>query len=196
MKISNGLNNQKPTDILKKDHRIIKDIIKILESCAMSLDERGKCDSDILKGSMNLIKNFTHKYHRRTEEGVLFKMAEKKDAPWGAVNIGSMLREHEESAEHVRHLADLLRESVNGGIINKKSRKAVIKNLYAYSSLLSGHLLQEEKILYPMIESLLTIQEKKNILQSFRRLEEEMKEIGDKERYANSIKEYKKRLEI
>lgn len=189
-------NNQKPTDILKKDHKIIKDIIKILESCAGSLDECGKCELDILKGSMNLIKSFTHKYHRRTEESVLFKIIEKKEMLWGAVNIGSLLREHEEGAEQVRRLADLLSESVNGGILSKKNKKTVIKYLYAYSSLLGSHLLQEEKILYPMIESLLTNQEKKNILQSFERLEQEMKEVGDKERYINTIKEYKKRLEI
>lgn len=196
MKISNGQKNQKPTEILKKDHKIIKDIIKILVACAGALEEGGKCDLGILNGSMGLIKNFNHKYHRRTEESVLFKIAEKKESPWGGVNISSMLREHEEGAEHVRRVADLLRESVEKGISSKKTRKAVIKNIYAYSSLLGSHLVQEEKILYPMIESLLTKQEKKNILQSFERLNQEMKEVGDKERYANSIKEYKKRLGI
>lgn len=196
MKISNGLKNQKPTEALKKDHKVIKDIIKILEACAILLEKGENCDLDILNGSMNLIKNFTHKYHRRTEESVLFKIAGKKSALWGAINISSMLREHEEGAEQVRRVADLLRESVSGGISGKKAKKAVIKNIYAYSSLLGSHLLQEEKTLYPIIESMLTSQEKKNILQSFERLEREMKEIGDKERYANSIKEYKKKLGI
>jgi len=190
------MNNLKPTEVLKRDHKIIKDIIKILEACAGLLEECGKCDMDILNGSMNLIRNFTHKYHRRTEESVLFKIAGKKEALWGAVNISSMLREHEEGSEQVRKMADFLRESVENGISNKKTIKTVIKNLYAYSSLLGSHLVQEEKILYPVIESLLTKQEKKNILQSFERLEQEMKEIGDKERYANLIKEYKKRLEL
>jgi hemerythrin-like domain-containing protein len=190
------MNDQKPTEVLKKDHKIIKDIIKILETCAGSLEEGGKCNLEILNGSMNLIKNFNHKYHRRTEESVLFKIAEKKDTPWGTVNIGALLREHEEGAEQVRRVADLLRESVALGISNKKSKKAVVKNLYAYSFLLGSHLLQEEKILYPLIENLLTNQEKKNILQSFQRLDQEMKEIGDKERYSNSIKDYKKRLAV
>lgn len=194
----NNHNNkvQKPSDILKKDHKIIKDIIKVLESCAGSLYDGGKCDLGILNGSMNLIKNFIHKYHRRAEESVLFKIAEKKEALWSGGNIRSMLREHEEGAEQVRKIADLLKESVSAGISNKKAKKAVVKNLYAYSSLLGSHLLQEEKTLYPMIESLLTRQERKNILQSFERLEQEMKEIGDKERYVNLIKEYKKRLEL
>lgn len=187
---------QKPTDVLKKDHKIILDVIKVLESCAMSLDKCGKCNLDILKGSMNLIKNFNHKYHRRAEESVLFKIAEKKEAPWGAANIGSILREHEEGAEQVRRLADLLRESVNDGISTKKTKRAVVKNIYAYSSLLGSHLLMEEKNLYPIIESLLTNQEKNNILQSFERLNQGMKEVGDKGRYIDLIKEYKKRLEI
>lgn len=191
-----NIKTQKPTDILKKDHKIIKDIIKVLEACAGSLEKGGKCDLDILNGSMNLIKNFNHKYHRRTEESVLFKIAEKKEAPWSGGDLSSIIREHEEGAEQVRRVADLLRESVAAGISNKKSKKAVVKNLYAYSSLLGSHLMQEEKTLYPVIESLLTNQEKKNILQSFERLAQEMKEIGDKERYADSIKEYKKRLAI
>jgi len=191
-----NMNIQKPTEVLKKDHKIIKDIVKILEACANSLRESGKCDLDILNGSMSLIKNFTHKYHRRMEESVLFKIAEKKALPWSAGNINSLLYEHEEGAEQVRRMADLLNESVKNGLAGKKSRKAVFKNIYAYSSLLSSHLTQEEKILYPIIESLLSNQERKNILQSFKRLEQEMKEIGDKERYASIIKEYKKRLRI
>ncbi|MBU3924954.1 hemerythrin domain-containing protein [Patescibacteria group bacterium] len=190
------MKNQKPTDILKKDHKVISDIIKILEACANSLEEGGKCDLDILNGSMNLIKNFTHKYHRRTEESVLFKIAEKKAAPWGARNISSMLREHEEGAEQVRRVADLLRESVSGGISSKKSKKAVIKNIYAYSFLLGSHLMQEEKILYPTIESLLASQERKNIMKSFERLNYEMSEVGDKDRYRNLIKKYKEKLGI
>lgn len=187
---------QRPTDILKKDHKVIKDIIKILEACANSLYDGGKCDLNVLNGSMDLIKNFTHKYHRRTEESVLFKIAEKKETPWGGGNINSMLREHEEGAEQVRNIADTLKDSVEKGISTRKTQKTIAKNLYAYSSLLASHLLQEEKTLYPMIESLLTKQEKKNILQSFKRLEQEMNEIGDKERYANSIKEFKKKLLI
>lgn len=188
------MSNQKPTEALKKDHKVIKDVIKVLELCACSLEEKGKCDSDILKGSMNLIKYFNHKYHRRMEEQVLFRIASKKAAPWGFVNIGSLIREHEEGAEQVRRLADILGDSVANGISNKKSQKAVIKNIYAYSSLLASHLLLEEKALYPVIESVLTNQEKKNILQSFDQLNQEMSEIGDKDRYSSIIKDYKKRL--
>lgn len=193
-------NNQKPTEILKKDHKIIKNIIKILEACAYSLEEgNGKCDVEILNGSMNLIKYFTHKYHRRMEESALFKVAEKKSAPWIGGSVSSLLREHEEGAEQVRHMADILRESVVRGDFNKNNKKAkkiVIKNIYAYSALLGSHLIQEEKILYPIIESLLTNQEKKNLSESFERLRQEIKEIGDNDRYTNIIKKYKKRLEI
>lgn len=186
----------KPTDILKKDHKLIKNIIKMLEACADALREGRQCDLDILNGSMNLIKNFNHKYHRRMEESVLFKLAEKKRTPWGAGSVGSLLYEHEEGAEQVRRLADFLRESVAKGITGKKERKAVFKNIYAYSSLLGSHLLQEEKVLYPMIENLLTKQERENVLRSFERLAHEMKEIGDKERYESLIKDYKKKLGI
>lgn len=192
---------QDPTDILKKDHKVIKDIIKVLEACARSLGEggNGKCNPTILKGSMNLIKYFNHKYHRRMEESALFKVAEKKSAPWSGGSIVSLLSEHEAGAEQVRRMADILRESVASGDFdkkNKKTKKIIIKNIYAYSALLGSHLTQEEKILYPLIESLLTNQEKKNLSKSFERLRQEIKEIGDKDRYANIIREYKNKLEI
>lgn len=191
---------QKPTDILKKDHKVIKDIIKVLEACACSLEEggSGKCDAGILKGSMNLIKHFNHKYHRRMEESALFKVAEKKSAPWSGGSISSLLSEHEAGAEQVRRVADILRESVANSDFdknNKKTKKIIIKNIYAYSALLGSHLMQEEKTLYPVIENLLTTQEKQNLSKSFERLRQEIKEIGDNDRYANIIKEYKKKLE-
>lgn len=196
MAISNRSKDQKPTDILKKDHKVINDIIKILEVCAKALEEGNSCDLDMLKGCMNLIKYFNHKYHRRMEESVLFKIAEKKPLLWNGGNVSPALYEHKEGAEQVRRVADLLRESVSGGISGKKSKKIIIKNIYAYSSLLGSHLLQEEKVLYPMIESLLTSQERKNIMKSFERLRHEMSEVGDKDCYRNIIKRYKKRLGI
>lgn len=190
---------QKPTDILKKDHGVIKNIIIILEACAKRLEDGKEYNPSILKSSMNLIKYFTHKYHRRTEESALFKIAEKKSMPWSGGSISSLLYEHEAGAEQVRRMADILRESVASGDFdksNKKAKKIIIKNIYAYSSLLGSHLTQEEKTLYPIIESLLTNQEKRNLSKSFERLRQEMKEIGDNDRYANVIKEYKKKLEI
>jgi len=190
------MHHQNPTDILKKEHRIIEDIIKILEACAKILEENKKLDSDILQGSVDLIKNFTHKYHRRKEESVLFKIIGQKTMLWGLGDIAPLLYEHEEGSEYVRNLAVLLADAVKNGVVGKKAKKAVIKNIYGYSALLSSHLLQEEKKLYPLAESLLSKQERENVLQSFEALENEMIMVGDKERYENLIKDYKKRLDI
>lgn len=187
---------QKLSDMLKKEHRIIEDIIKILEACAKRLEENKKLDMDILTGSVDFIKNFTHKYHRRKEESVLFKIIGRKTMLWGLGDIAPLLYEHEEGSEFVRNMAGLLEEAVQNGVAGKRAKKAVIKNIYGYSALLSSHLLQEEKKLYPLAESLLSKQERENVLHSFEMLENEMVEVGDRERYENLIKDYKKRLNI
>lgn len=185
---------KKPTDILKKDHRAINNVIKILELCAKRLEENKNLDSDILQGSIDLIKNFVHKYHRRKEESVLLKIIGKKTMLWGLGDIAPLLYEHDEGAEYVRSAAEELENSVKKGTKDKKSKKALLKNIYGYSSLLSSHLFQEEKKLYPMIEMVLTKQERENIVRSFEYLDNAMVKIGDKERYNNLIKDYKKRL--
>lgn len=192
----NNIKNQKPTDILKKEHRIIEEIIKILEACAKRIKENKKLDTDILKGSIDLIKNFTHKYHRRKEESVLFKIIGRKTVLWGLGDIAPLLYEHEEGSEFVRNMAGLLADAVKNGIVGKRAKKAVVKSIYGYSALLSSHLLQEEKNLYPLAESILSKQERENVLHSFEMLENEMIMVGDKERYENLIKDYKKRLDI
>lgn len=189
------MNSQKPTDILKKEHKTIKDIIRILETCAKDLDgNRKKVDLSILQGSVELIKNFNHKYHRRKEENVLFKIIGQKNVLWGMGDVDPLLYEHDEEAQYVRKLADLLDEAVKGGIDNKKAREAIIKNIRNYCSSLSSHLEKEEKNLYPVAESLLDNQQRENILQSFEELENEMATVGDKERYENRIKDYMNKL--
>lgn len=188
---------QKPIDILRKEHKFIREIIKILEGSARNIEENGKIDPEILKGTINLIKNFTHKYHRRKEDGVLFKVAEsKREMAWIAGNIIPYLREHDEGAEYVRNLAVELEEAVKKGITDKKSKKIILKNIYGYAALLASHMLQEEKTLYPRIEAILNKQEQENILKSFKQLEDGMAAVGDKERFENMIKEYKKKLGI
>lgn len=190
------MKNQKPTEVLKKDHKIIADIIKILEGCAKKIEKEENLDPDILKGSIDLIKNFTHKYHRRKEETVLFKIAGRKKILWGLSNMNVLLHEHEESAEYVRKIAGMLDAGIKNGVKDKKAKKAMLKNLYGYSALLSSHILEEEKKIYPVIENVLSSQEKENIVRSFKLLEDEMARVGDKERYENLIKDYKKRLDI
>jgi regulator of cell morphogenesis and NO signaling len=190
------MNSQKLSDVLKKEHRIIEDIIKILEACAKRLEENKKLDIEILTGSVDLIKNFTHKYHRRKEESVLFKIIGRKTVLWGLGDIAPLLYEHEEGAEYVRSLAGLLTDAIKSGIASKRAKRSVIKNIYGYNALLSSHLLQEEKKLYPLAERILSNQERENVLRSFKMLEDEMITVGDKQRYENLIKDYKKRLDI
>ncbi len=188
---------QKPIDFLKKEHKFIREIVKILEASARNIEESGKIDTEILNGAINLIKNFTHKYHRRKEEGVLFKMAEnKREMAWVGNGVVSYLREHEEGAEYVRALAEELEESVKKGGADKKSRRLILKNIYGYAALLSSHMLQEEKTLYPRIEAILSKQEQENILKSYKQLYDDMVAAGDKERFANMIREFKKKLGI
>ncbi len=188
---------QKPADVLRKEHKFIGEIIKILEGSARSIEESGKIDPEILEGTINLIKNFTHKYHRRKEEGVLFKVAEnKREMTWIASDIIPFLREHDEGAECVRHLAASLDEAIKKGGTDKKSRKTLLKNIYGYAALLSSHMLHEEKVIYPRIEAILNKQEQENILRSFRQLEDGMAAVGDKERFENMVREYKKKLNI
>lgn len=196
-KNNNNNNVRKPIDFLRKEHKFIREIIKILEASARNMEESGKIDREILNGAINLINNFTHKYHRRKEEGVLFKMAEnKREMAWVGGGIIPYFREHEEGAEYVRALARELEETVKKGVADKKSRKLIVKNIYGYAALLSSHMLQEEKTLYPRIEAVLNKQEQENILKSYKELYNEMIAVGDKERFENMVKEYKKKLGI
>lgn len=187
---------QKPTDILKKEHKIIRDIIKILEVCARKIEEGKEVDFEILRKNIDSIKTFTHKYHRRKEEGVLYRIVGEKKLLWGVDDVTSLLYEHDAGAEHIRNLATTLENLVKRGVSDKKAKKAFLKNIYGYVSLLSAHFLQEEKVIYPIIERILSNREQENILKSFERLEEEMVNVGDKDRYENMIKEYKKKLDI
>ncbi|MBU3965564.1 hemerythrin domain-containing protein [Patescibacteria group bacterium] len=187
------MRHQKPTDVLKADHKTIKDIINILNTCAIMIKERKKIDPGILKEAVSLVNNFTHRYHRRKEESVLFKIMARKGSltGLGLNNVATMINEHDEGAVYVRKLAALLKDSVNYKVFHKRT---VLKNLHGYISLLSSHLMYEENVLYPVINKMLNRQEQQNVLKSFEAIEEEMANIGDADRYKNAIKNLERRL--
>ena len=96
--------------------------------------------------------------HRRKEEEVLFPAMKKhlgtEDGP-----IQCMLAEHQDEQEKIRKIRSLLE-----GNPGPTSRSAIVKAGRYILDLLRIHIVKEDNIVFPLAESVLTDEEKKEVL--------------------------------
>ena len=138
------------TASLRRDHEIIKKVLKATETCTKMLREGKTIPSSILLDTVDFITTFVDKCHHVKEEKGLFAALESTGLPRDAGPIAVMLREHEQA----RILAERIKESVNKFIENSndQTRAALVGECEMYVELLKTHLLKEDTRLFVIAE--------------------------------------------
>ena len=155
---------EKATEALKEDHRVIEEVLAVLEKLTaepQALDAWNK--------AVDFIRNFADRCHHLKEEKVLFPALEGKGIEREGGPISTMLMEHEEGRGYVRAMAGALKGEV-------PPKAALVENARVYLSLLRDHIRKEDDILFNMADEVLSSEEQKRLLREFE--EHEAKEIG------------------
>lgn len=168
------------TDVLKNEHEAILIVIDAAEKEAASIAETGKMRADTVRRMADFLKNFVDRCHHAKEEKHLFAAMHAHGMPMTSGPLAVMLREHEQGRAHVRAIAEAAGRT---GIPTAASARKVKNELSAYAALLRGHIDKEDKVLYPMADSLLTADEQNALTQAFERVESEEIGAGVHERY-------------
>lgn len=161
---------EKATEALKQDHRVIEQVLAVLERLARS---RGKVPLEKWAKAVDFIRNFADQCHHLKEEKILFPALEEHGIPLGGGPLGVMLLEHEEGRGYVRAMAGALAQAKEG---RAGAEETLRENARAYLRLLRQHILKEDEILFPMADEVLTQEEQKKLVCEFE--EHEAKEIG------------------
>ena len=161
---------EKATEALKQDHRVIEQVLAVLERLARS---RGKVPLEKWAKAIDFIRNFADRCHHLKEEKILFPALEERGIPRDGGPIGVMLMEHEEGRGYVRLMAAALvlaEEDPQG------AERSLVDNARAYLRLLRQHIRKEEEVLFEMADEVLTREEQNKLLCEFE--EHEAREIG------------------
>ncbi|MCM8787419.1 MAG: hemerythrin domain-containing protein [Candidatus Omnitrophica bacterium] len=156
---------QKPTQVLKEEHKVIKKMLDVIEKIVSDFKE---VDKNELESIVDFIKNFADKCHHAKEENKLFPAMEKAGIPKEDGPIGVMLQEHDIGRGYVRGLAETIQKSKK----DKISTKDIKEDALGYVDLLRQHIDKEDNILYMMADMHINDNEQKNLVLEFEKVEE------------------------
>jgi len=178
----------RPTGDLMAEHRVIERMLKIVSKAADGLDSGQKVDKQVFVDASDFFKNFADKCHHSKEETLLFKRLMERGLSGEVGPISVLMREHQDGRAHVRKISVLSAKGVRGA-----SREALVMHTRGYVSLLTQHILKEDKVLFPMADELLTPDDQDELEKGFEKIEEEIMGAGTHERYHHMIEEWEKK---
>lgn len=162
------------TDALKKDHRVIEKMLRLLELTSKKLENGENVPVDLLKKALDFIRNFADNYHHGKEEDILFKVMGENGFGIEGGPITVMLDEHNTGRGYTRALSEGIDKYASG---DDNARKEIAENARNYTRLLATHIMKEDNILYTMADNILPKNQQEELLNKFAIVEKER--LGD-----------------
>jgi hemerythrin-like domain-containing protein len=170
----------KATEILMSEHRVIERVITSLETAAAALSSGANIRPEFFLQAADFVRGFADGCHHKKEEGVLFKALAANGLPEDQGPVGMMLLEHEQGRGFIRGLRAAAQDLANG---NQAARAEVVKNALGYGSLLRQHIQKEDKVLFPMADQVIPLDEHDAVIDGFEHVEHEETGAGVHEKY-------------
>ena len=165
-----------PIKKLVDEHVVIKKLVALIPAIIEKLDLESDRDREIVRSSIDFIRNYADKYHHAKEEEILFKCFDQN-----LDILEVMHQDHETARGHVRATLEGL---------DKKDKPVVTEHLAAYHELLKGHIKKEDEILYPWIDRNLSDTQVGELYTKFNKVDEEFGEAPKKyEEFINRLEE-------
>lgn len=180
------------TKILIDEHRVIEQVLAVLEKAADRLEADQGMQADFFLSAAEFIKGFADGCHHRKEEGVLFPAMEAAGIPRQGGPIGVMLAEHEEG----RRLTRLMRTAAEKLAAGETAAKTeVVMNARAYTRLLHQHIAKEDQVLFPMADRVIQLSAQDKLAEDFERVETEETGEGVHEKYLALVEELEQKVQ-
>jgi hemerythrin-like domain-containing protein len=174
---------QQPVQTLKDEHRLIERVLDSLDLFVESqLANPQEATQRDLLGFVEFIRSYADRIHHGKEEDILFERMVAGGYPRSSGPLAVMYHEHELGREFVRELDELGKHT---GPWADGERRRLAAAGRGYTSLLRGHILKEDNVLYPMAESGLDSEAWSLIAERFDEFELGEKNSGEKARLAS-----------
>jgi hemerythrin-like domain-containing protein len=167
-----------PTQVLKNEHRVIEQVLNVLEKIAEKAGVENKLDVESAEQAIDFLRNFADKCHHGKEEHQLFPLLENKGFSRETGPTGVMCHEHEEGRGLIRGMAEAVADPGSPDAADRFAGYA-----RAYIRLLRVHIQKEDHCLFSMTDGMLNSQEQDYLLEQFERVEAEDMGTGAHERY-------------
>ena len=170
----------KATDILKEEHSLILVMLQVLDTACATMESGGHVDHGDIADMIDFIRNFADRCHHAKEENLLFPAMEKAGISRDRGPIGVMLAEHTAGRNFVKGMDKALGQMKAG---DETAAEMFIADTQGYVSLLDGHIMKENNVLFAMADENLSDGQQKELIEGFERVEREEIGAGVHEKY-------------
>ena len=168
-----------PSEILRKEHEVIKHVLHVLAAMADRVDRgeavAGKDVDDVLE----VVVKFADECHHAKEEKALFPALRRASAQEGAALVHRLEGDHEAG----RHLVAAMRAEMPAAASgDPRARSQFAKDARSYVDLLTRHIDAETEQLFPLVDRALPAKVRADLAAEFDRIEREETGAGLHER--------------
>lgn len=153
-----------PTKILSKEHEVILKFIDVLMKECQEMRKSKAVNRVFFQEAIGFIREYADQLHHAKEEEILFKelCSRENQEKMHCNPIEQMLFEHNLGRDFVRNMEESL---------NRNDWAKLAENAESYSRLLQEHIFKEDRIMYPLADSVLSPEAQRAILEEFRKVE-------------------------
>lgn len=159
-----------PIETLKKEHRVIEEVLASLAIFAQRLDVNSDLDRRTAAEFAEFFQSFADRCHHGKEEDLLFVQLERQGMPSHTGPIGVMRDEHERGRRCVREINSIGR---GNGPLTQKEGDGLREAISEFVPLLRAHIQKEDGVLFPMAENLLSSDVRDRLGEQFEKFEQD-----------------------
>ena len=164
----------KPTEILMAEHRVIEQVLNVLEKIAEQAETTGTFDRQDAGNAVAFFRAFADQCHHGKEEAQLFPAMEAKGFPRDSGPTGVMIAEHEFGRSRVRGMA---------AAIEQCKAREFAEHARQFLEMLRQHIQKEDHCLFAMADQAFSAAEQEQLLAAFEKVEQEDMGAGTHETF-------------
>lgn len=157
-----------PTEILEDEHRLIVRVVNALSVFAQNMEEGWDIEEETFNDLIEFMRVFAQKWHHAKEEDVLFPLLITRGVPASGCPLAHLTMEHKMSNNFVANIVKSLEAFRKGDM---DARDAVIQGLRSLSLYYINHIWNEDNMLFPMANRVLTEEDQHRLLMDFDKID-------------------------
>ena len=169
-----------PTDILVNEHRIIEQVLNVLDKIIEQATTAGRLEAESAREALDFFRMFADRCHHGKEEAHLFPVMETRGFSGGCSPVAVMLREHELGRLYASGMAGAIDGASQG---DADALQWFTQHGQSYIRLLREHIQKEDHCLFPSANRAFREEDVRRLLQAFEKVEKEEMGEGTHEKY-------------
>jgi hemerythrin-like domain-containing protein len=161
-----------PIGPLMIEHRLIEKVIELLRMESYKIKQGKKLDTLFLEVAVDFVRTYADRTHHGKEEDILFKNLANRPLLEKDLHIMKKLEnDHVFARNAVKELVEYKTQYLNG---DQNAQTMILENMDALVNLYPTHILEEDKIFFPVSMKYLTKEEQEKMLKEMMEFDQKM----------------------